>query len=34
MKAQLTDAGFTELLTAADVDKFIIEDQKEQLLWL
>jgi putative YphP/YqiW family bacilliredoxin len=27
MKAQLTDAGFTELLTAADVDKFI-EDQK------
>jgi putative YphP/YqiW family bacilliredoxin len=27
MKAQLTDAGFTELLTAADVDKFIA-DQK------
>ncbi|MGR3809443.1 BrxA/BrxB family bacilliredoxin [Jiulongibacter sp. NS-SX5] len=27
MKAQLTDAGFTELLSAADVDKFF-EDQK------
>lgn len=27
MKAQLTDAGFTELLTAADVDNFI-ENQK------
>jgi putative YphP/YqiW family bacilliredoxin len=27
MKSQLTDAGFTELLTAADVDNFI-ENQK------
>lgn len=27
MKAQLTDAGFTELLTAADVDNFM-ENQK------
>lgn len=27
MKAQLTDAGFTELTSAADVDKFF-EDQK------